>query len=29
MHFFARGNPQKEFSGANTTGVCAATVVIV
>jgi hypothetical protein len=29
MHFFARGNPQQESSGANTTGVCAATVVIV
>ena len=29
MHFFARGNPQAESSGANTTGVHAATVVIV
>lgn len=28
-HFFARGNPQKETFGANTTGVSAATVVIV
>jgi hypothetical protein len=28
-HFFARGNPQKESFGANTTGVRSATVVIV